>query len=209
MGKIIIRASGEEIKLEVNLVARGTLHPPERMVLCEKAQQSYNTSSVMQIVPFGQLYGGKICATLDRQHPRDLFDVKLLLETEGFSDTVREGFLLCLLSGNRPIHEILAPNFQNQQQTFKNQFTGMTDIVFSYCDFKQTRTELVTTINANLTQQDKEFLLSFENCEPDWSIHNFARFPAVKWKLQNRSELKQEDSEKHLSHYERLEKTLR
>ena len=37
----------------------------------------------MPCVPIHQLYGGKICAALDRQHPRDLFDVKKLLEDNG------------------------------------------------------------------------------------------------------------------------------
>lgn len=66
IGKLFIRSNGEEIKLEVNLVGRGTIDAPKKMMLCDNAQEIYDTSPVIQIVPFGQLYGGKICAALDR-----------------------------------------------------------------------------------------------------------------------------------------------
>ena len=207
-GKLIIRADGEQIKLEVNLTKRGTIKTPEEMMLCDSAQKMYEASSVIQVVPLGQLYGGKICAALDRQHPRDLFDVKLLMENEGFSDNVRKGFLLCLLCSNRPINEILVPNFQDQRQALDNQFTGMSDTEFTYDDFEKTRAQLVCTVNKSMTDKDKEFLLSFKNCEPDWRIYDFERFPAVQWKLQNLRQLKKCDPNKHKQIYEVLKKNL-
>lgn len=135
--KLFIRSDGGEIKLEVNPVMRGTLSLPEHMTLCDRAQEIYDTSSVMQVVPPGQLYEGKICATLDHQHPRDLFDVKLLMENEGLSDATREGFLLYLLSGNGSISEVLAPNFQDQRLAMGNHFTGMSDVEFTYEALKE------------------------------------------------------------------------
>jgi len=208
IGKLVIRSDGEEIKLEVNLVGRGTIEAPEKMMLCDNAQEMYDTSSVIQVVPLGQLYGGKICAALDRQHPRDLFDVKLLMENEGFSDDVRMGFLLCLLCSDRPINEVLVPNFQDQRQAMENQFTGMSDIEFTYDDFERTREQLVETVNKSLTAKDKEFLLSVKNCEPDWSIYDFERFPAVQWKLQNLNKLKESNTDRHKQLYEALKKKL-
>jgi predicted nucleotidyltransferase component of viral defense system len=207
-GKLIIRADGEEIKLEVNLVGRGTIKAPEKMILCDAAQEIYDTSSVIQVVPFGQLYGGKICAALDRQHPRDFFDVKILMEKEEFSDVVREGFLLCLLCSNRPINEVLMPNFKDQRQAMDNQFTGMSNIEFTYGDFEKTREQLVAIVNKSLTDKDKEFLLSVKNCEPDWSIYNFKHFPAIQWKLQNLRKLKEDNSDKHKQLYEALKEKL-
>lgn len=208
VGKLLVRADGEEIKLEVNLVGRGTIVPPKRMMLCEDAQKMYDVSAVIPVVPIGQLYGGKICAALDRQHPRDLFDVKLLMENEGFSDDVREGFLLCLLCSDRPINEVLVPNFQDQRQAMENQFTGMSDVDFTYDDFERTREQLVETVNKSLTAKDKEFLLSVKNCEPDWSIYNFENFPAVQWKLQNLRKLKESNPDKHKQLYEALKEKL-
>ncbi|MCL2505958.1 MAG: nucleotidyl transferase AbiEii/AbiGii toxin family protein [Alphaproteobacteria bacterium] len=207
-GKLVIRKDGEEIKLEVNLIGRGTIEKPSRMMLCEKAQQIYDVSADMQIVPFGQLYGGKICAALDRQHPRDLFDIKILLENNGFSDDVRKGFLMCLLCSDRPINEVIFPNFQDQRNVMENQFKGMSDVSFTYDDFERSREQLIQIIRKNLTAADKEFLLSVKNCEPDWSIHDFERFPAVQWKLHNLQKLKTSKPEKHKELYEALKEKL-
>ena len=80
MGKLLISLNHVEVKLEVNLVGRGILSDPVEMLLCDKAQSDFDAFVAMQVVPIGQLYGGKICAALDRQHPRDLFDVKHLME---------------------------------------------------------------------------------------------------------------------------------
>ena len=208
IGRLVIRADRKEIKLEVNLVARGTLVSPERMTLCEQARETYDTSSVMQVISLGQLYGGKICAALDRQHPRDLFDVKILMENEGFRDAVREGFLLCLLCSGRPINELIAPNFQDRSLAMSSQFAGMSNIEFTYQDFEKTREQLVETVNKSLTGKDKAFLLSVKNCEPDWSIYDFERFPAVQWKLHNLRKLKEGSRDKHNQLYEVLREKL-
>lgn len=207
-GRIAIRKDGVEIKVEANLVKRGAISQAKEMILCDKARQEYNSFITFPIVPFGQLYGGKICAALDRQHPRDLFDVKLLLENEGFSDEVREGFIFCLLSGERPFCEILMPNFKDQRQAMTNQFSGMSDKVFSYEDFEETRQYLFKTISKSLTKEDKDFLLSFKSCEPDWRIYNFERFPAIQWKLQNLRKLKDTNPKKYNDLFEALKRVL-
>lgn len=208
VGKLLINQHRTEIKLEVNLVGRGTVDDPIQMPICKQAQDRYGAFVAIPIVPLGQLYGGKLCAALDRQHPRDLFDVKLLMENEGFSDTVREGFLLCLLCSDRPINEVLVPNFQDQRQAMENQFTGMSDDPFTYEDFERTREQLVKTVNQGLTEADKKFLLSVKNCEPDWSIYDFERFPAVQWKLQNLRKLKESNPKKHQELYDALKEKL-
>lgn len=208
IGKLLIAQQKTDIKLEVNLVGRGTIQPPKRMMLCEKAQEIYDLSAVINVMPIGQLYGGKICAALDRQHPRDLFDVKCLLEHEGFSDEVRRGFLFCLLGSDRPINEVISPNFQDHRKAMENQFTGMSELEFSYKGFEETREKLVKVIHACLTDKDKEFLLSVKNATPDWSIYDFERFPAVQWKLQNLQRLKINNPKKHKEQYETLKEKL-
>ena len=208
IGKLIIEQPITDIKIEVNLVGRGTIKTPILMTLCDKAQDIYEVSASINVVPLGQLYGGKICAALDRQHPRDLFDVKILMENEGFSDDIHEGFLLCLLCSDRPINEVLAPKLQDQCQAMNNQFTGMSDVEFTYDDFERTREQLVKTVNNRLTAKDKEFLLSVKNCEPNWGIYDFERFPAVQWKLQNLCKLKENNANKHKELYESLKENL-
>jgi predicted nucleotidyltransferase component of viral defense system len=207
-GKLQISARGVDVKLEVNLVMRGTLTAPVKMKLCQKAQNEFEAFIAIDIVPIGQLYGGKICAALDRQHPRDLFDIKYLLENEGFTNEIREGLLLCLLSSDRPINELICPNFQDQHSALDNQFAGMSEEAFSYEEYEAVRTKLIKTVHENLTKEDKEFLLSFKNVTPDWSIYNFEKFPAVAWKLQNLKKLKESNPYKHAKQYEDLKQKL-
>lgn len=207
-GKLQVSANGVDIKIEVNLVNRGSLKEPKDLPLCEKTQESFDAFCVMPIMPMGQLFGGKIVAALDRQHPRDLFDVKYLLETEGFTEEIKEGFLLCLLCSDRPIHEVIRPNFQDQRSALENQFSGMTDEEFTYKDFEATREKLVQTVNDNLTQKDKEFLLSVKDVNPNWSIYDFQHFPSINWKLQNLQKLKSNNPDKHKEQFEKLREKL-
>jgi predicted nucleotidyltransferase component of viral defense system len=208
IGKLQISAQSVEIKLEVNLVNRGILGDPVNMKLCVKAENEFDAFCIMPIVPIGQLFGGKICAALDRQHPRDLFDIKYLLQNEGFSEQIKEGFLLCLLCSDRPINEIITPNFQDQRSVHNNQFSGMTDEAFSYEEYESTRERLVRAVHESLTDRDKVFLLSVKNLTPDWSLYNFKRFPAIAWKLHNLQKLKDKNSDKHREQYEMLERKL-
>lgn len=207
-GKLLISANKVDVKLEVNLVNRGAIAEPNEMPLCEKAQTSFEAFCTIPVVPMGQLFGGKIVAALDRQHPRDLFDVKYLLEKEGFTQEIKEGFLLCLLCSDRPINEVIIPNFQDQRSALANQFSGMTDEAFAYEEYESVREKLVSTIHENLTDRDKEFLLSVKNVTPDWSIYDFQRFPSINWKLQNLQKLKDKNPEKHKEQYEALKDKL-
>jgi predicted nucleotidyltransferase component of viral defense system len=208
VGKLLISANKVDVKIEVNLVNRGTIAEPKEMPLCERAQTTFEAFCAVPIVPVGQLFGGKIIAALDRQHPRDLFDVKYLLGREGFTKEIKEGFLLCLLCSDRPINEVIIPNFQDQRSALANQFSGMTDETFSYEEYESVRKKLIATIHENLTDSDKEFLLSVKNITPDWSIYDFQRFPAINWKLQNLQKLKTKNPHKHREQYEILKKKL-
>lgn len=208
IGKLLISTQGADIKLEVNLVGRGSLSAPEIMPLCNRAQDEFDVFCTMPIMPLGQLYGGKICAALDRQHPRDLFDVKFLLENEGFTEEIKTGFLLCLLSGDRPIHETVRPNLQDQRLAMQNQFEGMSKEPFSYDDYEATRERLIETIHQNLSAQDKAFLLGVKNLTPNWTLYDFERFPAVQWKMQNLQKLKDTNPDKHSAQYEALREKL-
>lgn len=210
MDKLKLQISNTDalIKIEVNQGIRGLLGDTNTLVLCDKAQEEFNAFCSIQGVSFGQLYGGKIVAAMDRQHPRDLFDVKDLLENEGFTDEIKKGFLFTLISSKRPIKEVLFPIFKNQEQAFINQFSGMTETSFSYADYEQIREKLVQVIREGLTETDKTFIVSFENTSPDWSIYDFEKFPSVQWKLQNLQSLKESNPEKHSYNIKELESLL-
>jgi predicted nucleotidyltransferase component of viral defense system len=195
--KLHISNDEAQIKLEVNQGMRGLIYPIEKRVLCEAAQEQFDIFCAIDVVAIGQLYGGKLVAALDRQHPRDLFDVNLLLAKEGFTDEVKIGFLYALLSSKRPIAEILFPNFIDQSQTFITQFEGMTKAPFNYEDFEAVRSAILPIIYKSLDESDKAFIIQFENVTPDWNYYNFQSYPAVQWKLKNLAKLKQDNPIKH------------
>ena len=206
--KLQLDEHGVLIKIEVNMVGRGLLGESNKAPLCEAAQEQFDAFCAMPLVPLAQLYGGKICAALDRQHPRDLFDVKLLFENEGFTDEIKRGFILGLVSSNRPTHEMLDPHLLDQRTAFENQFEGMTTIEFSYDDYEATRLQLIETVNASLSEEDKAFLLSLNRLTPDWSIYDYQNFPSVKWKLLNLKKFKKDNPEAYQQQLSELESIL-
>ena len=206
--KLYVSIKGVLVKVEVNLTGRGSLHAPVMMDLCEKAQEEFDAFVNMKVLPHGQIFGSKICAALDRQHPRDLFDVSYLLNSEGITTEVKEGFLFYLLGHGRPIHEVLSPNWKDQQQAIETQFAGMSVDNFSYGDYTQTREALLNAIHKSLTAADKKFRLGFKNLEPDWTIYDFERFPSIEWKLENLKKLKANNPEKQAKLFEALKQSL-
>ncbi|MBV1904805.1 MAG: nucleotidyl transferase AbiEii/AbiGii toxin family protein [Pseudomonadales bacterium] len=206
--KLQISDRGTQIKIEVNMVGRGLLGDARKAPLCDAAQEQFDAFCAMSLVPMSQLYGGKLCAALDRQHPRDLFDVKLLLENEGFSGEIKEGLIFGLVNSSRPTHEILNPRLQDQRTAFENQFEGMTAIPFTYEDCEATRLEIIQTISDGLTDSDKEFLLSINRLEPDWCIYDLQQFPSVKWKLDNLAKFRDKRPDDYQQHCAELEKIL-
>lgn len=159
----------------------------------KKVEESFGRFAAINVVSFAELYGGKVCAALDRQHPRDLFDVRLLLDNEGFTEKIKLGFIVALISHMRTINELLKPSFIDQRQAFETQFSGMADIPFSYEDFEKTREELVEVVHSGFSLEDRLFLVSFKEIDPVWEflpVGNAQDLPAVRWKLQNLERLK-------------------
>lgn len=201
MWKLLVKSRGTQIKLEVNKVSRGTVSPPEIMPICEKAQETFDQYITVRTVPYGQTFGGKMCAALDRQHPRDMFDILYLLK-DGLNEEVKKGLLLNLLSGPRPLHEVITPHLQDHRETMRNQFDGMALETFSYAQYESVRNNLIVAVHALLNDEDRKLLLSFKSGRPEWSSYNFSAFPAVQWKLQNIQRLKIQNPEKHrLQHH--------
>lgn len=59
-----------------------------------------------------------------------------------------------------------------------------------------------------MTNTDKEFLISFENGEPDWSkccAGDLSNYPSVKWKLQNIDKLVKSNPKKHQEGVQKLQ----
>lgn len=200
---------GTSVKLEVNGTKRGIIEPPVVLQLCKKARDIFQLNCFANIMSWSQLFGGKICAALSRQHPRDLFDCRCI-SAEDF-ESVKSGFMLCLLGSDKPIVESLAPNKIDQSESLENQFNGMTDSSFSYKDYEESRAKLISIVNDGLTEDDIEFLISFEEGNPNWlkcCAGNLESFPSVKWKLQNIAILKNKNPSKYMEGMNKLRKHL-
>jgi predicted nucleotidyltransferase component of viral defense system len=206
--KLLCTRDDATVKVEVNQINRGLFSDACTKILCSRAEEEFNRFCEIKTVSVGQLWGGKICAALERQHPRDIFDVKNMLNEIGFTEEIQQGFLFFLLCGKRPIHEVLKPNFIDQRAVFASQFAGMTDENFTYEEFESIREKLVFLVNNSWTNSDKEFLLSYIKGNPNWTDVDYSNFPAIKWKLLNINKLKQENIEKHKQNIEHLEKLL-
>lgn len=188
ISKLYIHTMEAQIKIEPNLVIRGAIFPPLRCELTKKAQETFDLSFSIFTLSFAELYGGKICAALDRQHPRDLFDIHILMNAEGITDEVRKAFVVYLASHDRPISELLDPPRKDVRRIFEKELDGMTSVPVHYEDLTAARERLISTLQGGLTNTEKKFLVSVKAMEPDWKlldIPGLDRLPAIQWKLMN------------------------
>lgn len=207
--RIVVSNNAATIKIEVSPVARGTLHQPDNRIISEFVEDEFGFAEI-SVVSLPDLYGGKICAAMDRQHPRDLFDVKLLLEGEGISREILAGFLTYTLSHPRPINEVMSPNWQPLDGKFHDEFSGMTREPVKLAELEATRLKLIAALQGQFTNKDRDFLLSFKRGEPDWSLFDeisAAELPAIRWKLINIQKLRK-NKEKHQEQFTKLERVL-
>lgn len=192
--RIDVRTRREQIKVEVSPVLRGCVYDPEIRSVSPRIQREFGFAE-MQVASFPDLYAGKIVAALDRQHPRDLFDVRELLANEGVDRALREAFVAYLVSHGRPMIELLVPNRREIRDEFHRGFSGMTDEPVSLDDLLATRELLVRTMVEDMPGPHRRFLVSLEAGEPEWT--SLARpaienLPAVQWRLRNLANLPME-----------------
>lgn len=187
LSKIQVERRGVRIKIEASPVTRGTVKEPQMMQNTLKVQEMFGFAST-SVVHFDDLYAGKMCAALDRQHPRDFFDVRGLLDNEGISESLMDVFIVYLISSNQPISKILEPNLIDISKIYEEQFVGMTIEPVDLKVLEDTREELISTINQKLTDKHKEFLIGFKKGNPNWKLlpyDNISELPSIKWKQLN------------------------
>ncbi|MBM1691148.1 nucleotidyl transferase AbiEii/AbiGii toxin family protein [Sulfitobacter geojensis] len=197
--RVAVRLGSAEIKIETSPVTRGVIHPPKLMTVSDAVQDEFGFSET-QVVSFEDLYGGKLHAALDRQHPRDLFDVKLLYENEGLTDALFRSFLIYVACSPRPTHELLNPNLADLEKSYAQEFLGMTKDTVSLDALIGARARLIADIHSRLDGAAQAFLLSLQDATPDFDtigLPQAADLPAVKWKLLNLQKLITENPAKH------------
>ena len=176
-----------QIKIEVTPVLRGCVYAPVMMGVSEKTEDRFGFAEI-NTLSFADLYAGKIMAALDRQHPRDLFDIHLLLNTEGITDELRTALVVYLIAHGRPPQTLLAPTLKDIAPEFRHNFQGMTEDDIELAVLLEARAALIEDIRANMSVEHKQFLVSFYRREPDWDLiaaDGVSRLPAVRWREQN------------------------
>ena len=186
--KLLIENAEAQVKVEVNVVFRGTVLPVERRPLSPKTADLFSVALEMPVLAPAELYGSKLVAAMDRQHPRDLFDVLKMFESGGFSDTAVECFVTYLAGHNRPTHEVLFGNEKDIAHEYHQHFVGMTTEPVSLDVLLETRARLREELPRRLTDQHKQFLAGLARAQPDWTLiqcPHASELPALRWKLGN------------------------
>jgi predicted nucleotidyltransferase component of viral defense system len=186
--KLLIENAESQVKVEVNVVFRGTVLPIERYPLSPKTADLFSVALELPVLAPAELYGRKLVAAMDRQHPRDLFDVLKMFDSGGLSDAAVECFVTYLAGHNRPTHEVLFGNEKDIAHEYHQHFVGMTTEPVSLDVLLETRARLREELPRQLTGRHKQFLTGLARAQPDWTLlqcSHASELPALRWKLGN------------------------
>ena len=185
---LLIRRGDATIKVEPNSVLRGSVFPTETRILCKKAKDLFELSIEARTLSFADLYGGKACAALDRQHPRDLFDINMLFKNEGLTEKIRKAFIVYVASHSRPMVELLNPHWGDLRPVFEKEFQGMVIEPVTAEELRIAGKQLVSRVQEEMTKEEKRFIFSVKEGEPRFDLlglPGIENLPGVQWKLQN------------------------
>jgi hypothetical protein len=210
--KVLVQRGNSQVKLEVNFVFRGTVLPTQERNLTDTAREQFTTNLSLPLLADSELYGSKLVAALDRQHPRDFFDVHGLFQSTGLTPEIVECFV-CYVSGhNRPIHEVLFSRDLDLRLPYESEFQGMTRNEVKLAELLSTRERLRAELPCMLTESQKLFLIGLTTGEPDWKLMecpHLKEMPAIRWKQENLVRLKKLNPEKFRFQSEELRRRLR
>lgn len=191
--RLLVTSATAQVKVEINFVFRGTVLPPLILPLVMTAQNLFTTAVSVPVLAVEELYGSKLVAAMDRQHPRDIFDVMHMLDKFGWQDLMIDCFVAYLAGHNRPVHEVLFPPPKSLEPAFSREFVGMTREPVTLDTLIQTQAHLITELPQQLLPRHRAFLLSLVQGAPAWQLMPFEHLhtlPAIKWKLMNLERLK-------------------
>lgn len=186
--KLVVRTKERvQIKIEVTPVLRGCVYEPANRVVAQKTEDEFGFAEI-NVLSFADIYAGKIMAALDRQHPRDLFDIHHLLENEGITDELRTALIVYLISHDHSPHSLLAPVLRDISQDFEQNFVGMTTEDIKIETLLDARKKLIIDVTENMPDTHKAFLRSFYGRQPDWTLlglQGVEKLPAIRWRELN------------------------
>jgi predicted nucleotidyltransferase component of viral defense system len=205
--KLVVSNDTAQVKVEVNFVFRGTALPVETRSLVASAQDLFTTDLTVPVLATAELYGSKLVAAMDRQHPRDIFDVMHMLNHFGWQESIVDCFVAYLAGHNRPVHEVLFPKTKPLEPAFTNEFAGMTRDTVELDTLMQMQARLIKELPAQLTPAQRDFLRSLVQGEPAWELmpmQHLRELPALKWKLMNLAKLKKSSAKRFAAQTELL-----
>lgn len=206
--RLVASRGRARVQIETTPVMRGAVHPVRTMVVRPRVEEAFGFAE-MQVLGFTDLYAGKLAAALSRQHPRDLFDVGLLLEDARADAGLWQTFLVYLTCSPKPAWEMLAPRVPADfEATFEAHFKGMTAEPIEIGALLASRERLLSRVAAWLDGPSCAFLRSVENEQPDFGLIGLAQaseLPGVRRKLHN---LAQRAAGKRAADRQALEDTL-
>lgn len=187
--QLLVSDGQTEVKIEVNQIFRGSVLPPHMVSLHPTAQEMFATRAVARLLAHAEVYAGKAVAALDRQHPRDLFDVWIRHEDGGYSSSDLDVFAVYLAGHNRPPHEILAGRDKPLADLYATSLVGMSSgNTPSVEELDDTRRQLRRDVLRRLSPQARRFLTSFFALDPEWDalpVAGLEQLPALQWKQRN------------------------
>jgi predicted nucleotidyltransferase component of viral defense system len=209
--KLLVRRGGIEVKIEVNFVMRGTVHPVRSAALTPKARDALLADLEIPVASLEDVYGGKLVAAMDRQHPRDLFDVMQLFERERITDGIRRAFVVYLASHNRPLHEVLFPPLRDIEHEYERNFKGMTAEPVALNKLLAARERMVRELQGGLDGDERRFLLSLVTNQPQWpllGVEHVQQLPGIRWKVHNLAQLEKVNVRKFAEQADTLTRLL-
>ena len=186
--RLVASRGRARVQIETTPVMRGTVHPVRNMVVRPKVEEAFGFASA-QVLDFADLYAGKLAAALSRQHPRDLFDVGLLLKDARADHVLWQTFLVYLTCSPKPVWEMLAPRVPAEfAAMFEAHFKGMTAEPIEAEVLLDIHERLLARVAGWLDEPSCAFLRSVEDQRPDFGLIGLphaADLPGVRRKLHN------------------------
>lgn len=186
--KLLVERTGIQVKVETNYVFRGTVLPVEARSLAPNASAMFSAELSLPMLAIDELYGSKLVAAMDRQHPRDIFDVWRMRETVGLTDGIVECFITYLAGHNRPSHEVLFPRLKDMRREYESTLAGMTTEPVELATLLDVRDRLFNELPRRLSDDQKVFLIGLARGVPDWPLlacPHASELPAIRWRIEN------------------------
>ena len=153
---LVVSDGNAQVKVETNVVFRGTLLPPVVRPLSPGAVELLRAEAPATVVDRAEVFAGKFMAALDRQHPRDLFDVWRLYERGTVEPDMLSAFVVYLCGHNRPAHEVLDSPERLLAEDYERALVGMIrGEVPTLEDLIESRARLRRDISQGLAESDR------------------------------------------------------